>query len=191
MNKLFFTLAVALLGALPMIAANDLAIVENVKGVLVFTDCTPTADYDVIGEVTYVDEAYEPGNGIPPRYQDIKMGLIINAVLAHRDAEAIITTINDNGTGSADIIKFKPNTINRDQARVNSYKGLLYFANCKPLAPYQTIKRLQGSPTFRYGLVRKHFIKKASKRSMRNKGVNGVIVEYNKKVRDVGELIRL
>lgn len=191
MKKITQILIAALLTASPLLAQNDIAIVEDVKGVLVFTDCTPLAEYDIIGEVTYIDEAYNAYSSIPPRYQEIKMGLVINAILAHRDVEGIITTINDNGTGSAQLLKFKPNAVNKDRARVNTYKGLLYFANNKPAVTYQTVKSLKGPSSFRYGIVRKHFIKKANKRSMRNKGVNAIVVDFKKGVRDNAQLIKL
>ena len=180
----------ATLSTLMVVAQNDIARVENIKGVYVFTDNTPLAEYDVIGEVSFQDDWYSAFSSLPPRYVQIRMGLVINAVLANREVEGIITDIHDDGTGTATMIKFKPNAKDRDLAKVNSYKNLLYFSDCQPVAPYELIKAVNGPSSYRYGLVRKHFLKKTRKLGLRNKGIEAVIVQYNKGINDKGQYIR-
>ena len=188
MKKLLFIFALAL----PMLcqAQNNIAVVPELHGVLIFTDNTPVADYDIVGEVSYQQESSDPYLSNPAQYEKIRRGLVINAILANRQVEGIITDIKDNGTGEAKMIIFKPTAKDRNLARVNEYKGVLYFYDCQPQAQNSTVKKYSAPSSFRYSVVRKGVIKKAAKKKLHKKGVNAVVVTYRSGRRDKVDAIR-
>ena len=188
MKKILILIALAL----PMLsmAQNDVAVVPELHGVLIFTDNTPLADYDIVGEITYQQDSPDPYVANPAQYDKIRRGLVINAILANRQVEGIITDIHDNGTGSAKMIIFRPGAKDRNLARVNEYKGVLYFYDCEPKNAYTSVKKFGAPSSFRYSVVRKGVIKKAAKKKMRKQGVNAVVVTYRTTMRDKANAIR-
>lgn len=125
----------------------SLARVENVSGIFVFTDCTPVAQYDVIGEVTVTGyESPELQNSLG-QYQAVRDALIKTAKAANESAEGVILTLVTGGVDKAHIIKFRDHSENCALAKVKRYRGIYVFCDCMPLSTYDNIGTLKGKST--------------------------------------------
>lgn len=157
---------------------KDVARVSNFSGVLVFTDCTPLAPYEILGEVNSAPSSngsdYIMSTGVmffmshsaTPQYTDIRNQLITNAVLANRQVEGIITSLPKEGEGRATLIKFKDDLDHNNLAKVNSHQGVMVFTDCMPINGYTFVGEINkaGGTSADYSAIRDRLIKKSKKK---------------------------
>lgn len=169
---------------------NSIARVEKVNGILVFTDCMPAAQYDVIGEVSVTGyESKELQNSLG-QYQAVRDELIKAAKAANGLAEGVILTLVTGGTDKAHIIKFRDHSENCALANAKRYRGIYVFCDCIPLSAYDYIGTLKGKATLipQYTYLRDDFIKKCAKKY---KNANGIIIQLVSGGKDSAEAIKL
>lgn len=184
-----------------------LARVENFSGVYVFTDCSPIAEYEVLGEVSSSlnqkeDESFfmstggiggmmlmSGGDSATPQYTDIRSSLIVNAVLANRQVEGLIIKLPKAGEGSALMIKFKEGTTDRSLARVNSHMGIWVFVDNKPINQYTSVGFIKNAKagSADYNVIRNKLIKLCSKKFPSAQGIIPHLVSGG---HDSGEAIK-
>lgn len=165
---------------------NNIARVSNFSGVLVFTDCTPIAPYNILGEVNSAafsnsesvfmmsaGRMFFISNGEMPQYTDIRDQLIANAVLANRQVEGIIISLQKDGEGRASLIKFTEVSEDNNLARVNSHQGMLVFTDCMPVNNYTYVGKINkaGGMTGDYNAIRDRLIKKSRKKYPDTQGI--------------------
>lgn len=86
----------------PSVADSDkaLARVRKVNGLLVFTDCEPINEYDIV-------ERESATFGFSSDYDSIRNKLIKKAIKDYPDADGVILQFKTGGTDRAVVIKFK------------------------------------------------------------------------------------
>ena len=178
---------------------NDIARAENYSGVYVFTDCTPMAKYEILGDISFGGKNgggslvvgggvmfYSSGSEL--QYTDIRNGLISSAIMANRQVEGVILKLNNSGQGRATMIKFLNNNEDKSLARVNMHNGVLVFMDCIPVSPYQSLGRIRniGGLDPDYNVLRDKLIRKCIKKFS---GTQGVIPVFVSGGNDSGEAI--
>ena len=189
----------------------NIARVANYSGIYVFTDCTPIAQYDILGDVFYDKEgakhiamipAYGYSNGslevtgttiIPytetPQYTDIRDGLIAQAVMANRQVEGVLLSFPKEGEGRATLIKFKDGVNDKSLAKVNAHLGVFVFTDCVPINTYSFVGKISKAEGLNtdYNNLRDRLIRKAlNKYSV----VQGIIPRFVSGANDTAEAIR-
>lgn len=185
---------------------KDYAIVQMYGSVYIFNDCTPVDSYEILGEVsysgrsdgsTYITMPNGTGGstvivseGSASQYTSIRNGLIANAVMANREVEGIIISIEKEGEGRATMIKFKEKSERNKIAKVNNHRGLLVFSDCMPINTYTSIKKVKGKLAYlssSYDYIRDKLLEKAVK----TKDCNAVIINLVEGGRDYVETITI
>lgn len=168
----------------------SLARVEKVNGILVFTDCTPLAQYDVIGEVSVIGSGSQEIQRSGAQYQSVRDELIKTAKSANGMAEGVILTLVTGGTDKAHIIKFRDPSEKCDLANVKRYRGIYVFCDCTPLSSYDYVGTLKGKLTLipQYTNLRDDLIQKCTKKY---KDANGLIIQLVSGGKDTAEAIKL
>jgi len=183
MKKLLF--AFILFFSINAIAQSNIATVKKIQGLYIFTDNEPKSEYIVFGEISISTQ--DALNDIDIKisggqYQPCRDFLITKTRLSNNMADGIILNLVNGGTDKAIIIKFKENTINKDQAKVNKYQGIYTFIDCEPTTKYQSL----GTVTFKnsisfasrqYSSIRDILIKKSLKEY---NGSNGIILQLSR-----------
>lgn len=170
---------------------KNLARVETYGGVLVFTDCTPVAPYEILGDVTNAtlssNEGYSSSflllggllfsggssSGATPQYPDIRNQLVINALMANRQVEGILISLPKYGEGRATLIKFKDGAEDKALARVNYHLGVLVFTDCTPINSYTfvgNIPKVKRAGIY-YNNIRDKLIMQAQKKFPATEGI--------------------
>lgn len=186
----------------------DLARVENYSGIYVFTDCTPVASYEILGDVFFDKEGEQHAMVLPlynassgtinttainyketPQYPDIRDGLIVQAVMANRQADGIIISISKAGEGRATIIKFKEGAEDRALARVKPHMGVFVFTDCTPVNTFTFVGKINkaGGLSADYNDLRDRLIKKVLKKYP---SAQGIITRFVSGGYDSAEAIR-
>lgn len=186
---------------------KNLARVETYGGVLVFTDCTPVAPYEILGDVTNAtlssNEGYSSSflllggllfsggssSGTTPQYPDIRNQLVINALMANRQVEGILISLPKYGEGRATLIKFKDGAEDKALARVNYHLGVLVFTDCTPINSYTfvgNIPKVKRAGIY-YNNIRDKLIMQAQKKFP---AAEGIITHLISGGRDSAEAIK-
>lgn len=186
----------------------NLARVACYSGVLIFTDCMPVKQYEILGEVYYDKSGKQHATTLysynsatnsinstaisyteSPQYPEIRDGLIIQSVMANRYVEGIIITITNEGEGRATMIKFKEGVEDKDLARVNTHYGLFVFTDCIPINTYSFVGKINraGGLNVDYNVLRDKLLKKIINRYPI---AQGVIPRFVSGGRDTAEAIR-
>ena len=181
----------------------SLAHVENANGVYIFTDCVPVAAYEVLGNVFFNQRGEHSTMVLPTyhsyamsvidieethQYTEIRNGLIAQAIMANRQVEGILITIQAEGKGQATLIKFKNSTDDKSLARVNSHLGVYVFTDCMPVNGYSFVGKINGAGGLNsdYNHLRDKLIKKAKNRFP---SVQGIIPRFVTGGKDTAEAI--
>lgn len=112
MKRLTYVLAATLMigGALMGFKAEnskELGRVIRQKGLYVFSDCTPVAEYDVLGSVRPKNKGARVFGMKSVQYESIRNDILSAAKEEYPNADGIILHLYDGGKDEADVIKFK------------------------------------------------------------------------------------
>jgi len=169
---------------------NNIAVVNKIQGFYIFIDNQPTAEYDVIGEVTTTGHNDNDIKNSGAQYQSVRDYLIKTARQVNYTADGLILSLVNGGTDKAIIIKFKENAQNKSQAKVTQYQGLYLFVDCEPLKETKylgTIKSKMSFSSAQYSSLRDKLIKKC-------KGdypdAKGLIIKFVSGGTDTGDAIK-
>lgn len=77
--------------------------VRQFQGLYIFSDCTPIAEYQVLGTIQRTGVMSFRSS----QYESIRDVLITRAKKEYPDAEGLILDLRDGGTDKADVIRFK------------------------------------------------------------------------------------
>ena len=211
MKKIIFVACVMMVYATLFaqdLGKNNIARVNSYGGTFVFTDCTPVAEYEILGDVYFDKEGKQhtltmqtynaqtksmnPSTmtvTVTPQYTDIRDGLITQAVMANRQVEGVLISITKEGEGRATLIKFKEGATNKDIARVSAHLGVLVFTDCVPVNNYSFIGQINraGGVSSDYNTLRDRLIKKALKKYS---DVQGIIPRFVSGGADSAEAIK-
>lgn len=176
----------------------EIARVEQFAGVCVFSDCTPLAKYEVLGDITFNSSGEEalimmPGTVMyagaeTPQYTEIRNGLVSQSVLANRQVEGVLITITKSGQGKATMIKFIDSSEDKTLAKANLHSGVLVFTDCKPLNSYSFLGKVSGNGGFNtdYNILRDRMVKRSVKKYSK---VQGIIPHFVTGGKDTAEAI--
>lgn len=167
----------------------SLARVENVNGVYVFNDCSPIAEYEVLGEVTITGyESSDLRNSLG-QYTIVRNELIRTAKAANSQVEGVILTLVAGSADKAHMIRFKDPQEDHSLARVKRYSGIYVFCDSDPLSKFEFIGNLKGKFTFvpQYSTLRDDFIKKCTKKY---KNASGIIIHLVSGGKDTAEAVK-
>lgn len=81
---------------------KDLARVEQLQGIYIFSDCKPVAKYKYLGTIKR-----NTGGFGGSQYADVRDGLIKQIKKEYPEADGIILILKSGGTDRADAIKFE------------------------------------------------------------------------------------
>jgi len=169
---------------------NDVARVDKVNGVYVFNDCTPLADYEVIGEIEcsgYQDPTITTSHG---QYTPVRDNMLRNAKRANYDTEGVILKLVNGGVDMATIIRFKNQEEDHSLARVNRYQGVYVFVDCSPVAEYQYLGNCNSTNDIfktQYTPLRDKLINICTHKY---KDANGIILHLISNGKDTAEAIK-
>ncbi len=168
----------------------DIAHVEKSNGLFVFTDCSPIAEYEVIGEVSTNGTGNRDLQNSLGQYEAVRDELIKIARAANSQVEGVILTFVTGGYDKAHLIKFKDPSKDCSLARVKRYSGIYIFCDNTPLCEYEYLGNLKGKFTFipQYVNLRDHFVQKCRRKY---KNANGVILHLVTRGKDSAEAINL
>lgn len=200
-------LTLTLLAAIYITAAAqiNLAHVNKVYDLYIFTDCEPVDEYEMIGEVTCstyndygstslstsidlngnvrVGTISTPGTGIrsdveSTQYTSVRDFLIQRARIAYKDIDGILLYPQMNGTNRAIAITFKSKSDTNKLAMAKQIQGLYIFTDCRPVLDYTTVgfNRSKFGLLPEYTYLRNRFIDKCSKKTL--KASNAVIYDF-------------
>lgn len=168
MNRIMILASLFFIGILTTsFSQNNIATVKKINGFYVFTDSEPIGEYDVIGEVNTTGHTDPDLTNSLGQYQAVRDYLIRAARQANYSADGLIMTLVNGGTDKAVIIKFKENSKNKDQAKVNQYNGIYIFTDCEPTAKSKylgTIKSKGSMFSAQYTTFRDKLIKSSFKK---------------------------
>ena len=169
---------------------NNIASVNKINGFYIFTDNQPISEYEVIGEVNTTNHSDMDITRSGAQYQPVRDYLIKTARQVNYTADGLILSLVNGGTDKALIIKFKENTVTKNQAKVNQYQGIYLFVDCKPTTETQYIGTVKHSTSFsssQYSALRDKLLKKC-KSSFPD--ANGIIIKFVSGGTDTGDAIK-
>jgi hypothetical protein len=168
---------------------NNIASVNKIQGLLIFTDCQPISDYEVIGEVNTLMGTDNDLKKSGAQYQPVRDLLIKLTKQVNYKAEGLILSLVNGGQDKAVIIKFKDQT-NNSHARVNQYQGVYIFVDNDPLTPYDYAGNIipkNKSNSNQYTSIRELFLQKCVKDFGQAKGM---ILKFVNGGADIGDAIK-
>ena len=172
-------------------SGNDISLarVERHNGIFVFSDCSPIASYDIIGEVSTTGYMNIEIQNSLAQYQPVRDELIKAAKAANGQVEGVILTLITGGIDKAYLIKFNNPSEDYSLAMVKRYSGVYIFSDCAPLAPYEYLGNLKGKSTLipQYTRLRDDFIKKCLRKFP---NANGIILHLVSGGKDSAEAIK-
>ena len=168
---------------------NNIATVNKIQGLLIFTDCQPISDYEVIGEVNTLMGTDKDLKNSGAQYQPVRDLLIKIAKQVNYEAEGLILSLVNGGQDKAVLIKFK-DQINLNHAKVNQFQGVYIFVDNEPLSQYDfvgTIVPKNRSNSYQYTSIRELFLQKCVKDYGQAKGM---ILKFINGGTDIGDAIK-
>jgi hypothetical protein len=188
MKKIIF-LTFLLLTFFYSYSQNSLAIVNKIQGLLIFTDCQPVSDYEVIGEVNTLMGTDDDLKKSGAQYQPVRDLLIKITKQVNYKAEGLILSLVNGGQDKAVLIKFKDQT-NINHARVNQYQGVYIFVDNEPSNTFDFAGNIvpKNRPNSnQYTSIREIFLQKCVKDYGQAKGM---ILKFVNGGSDLGEAIK-
>lgn len=184
--------------SLSIFSQQNLAIVENVNGVYVFTDCEPVAKYEIIGHISRnnpMSQVVVKGHIMSTpvisfeQHEEKKTELANDAARANRATEAIIITRETTADGAANIIKFADGETNTNLGLVKKINGVYVFIDCKPVGEYHYLGECTNNKSgdWRYDTIRDNLLKEMLKKYPEG---DGIIMHYNTGKKDYCECIK-
>lgn len=172
MNKLFILMACVISSVVVMAQDCDskLANVYKHNGLLIFTDCEPINEYDVV-------EHERSAISWSGQYTEIKNKLTRRALRDYPSADGIIISMTEGHVDRAVVIKFKDSEKDNSLARVYRTNGLLTFTDCDPVCDFNVTARSKAvfGLSGEYTHVKNKLIKKLIKI---NPLVDGVLLTF-------------
>ncbi len=169
---------------------NNIATVNKINGFYIFTDNQPLSEYEVIGEVNTSGHKDPDISRSGSQYQPVRDYLIKTARQVNYTADGLILTLVNGGTDKALIIKFKENSTNKNQAKVNQYQGVYLFVDCEPNKENQYIGTVKITTSFtssQYSALRDKLLKKCKNSFPEAKGI---IIKFVSGGTDTGDAIK-
>jgi hypothetical protein len=169
---------------------NNLAVVNKIQGLFVFTDCQPIEDYEVIGEVNTTMGSDEELRKSGAQYQPVRDLLIKISKQVNYKAEGLILSLVNGGQDKAVLIKFKSEKTTNSRGKVNQYQGINLFVDNEPLSGYDYVGNVQPknkSNSVQYSAIRELFLQKCVKDFGQSKGL---ILKFINGGSDLGEAIK-
>ena len=171
--KRIFSLMVCLIITLMAIAQEcdfKLANVYRHNGLLIFTDCEPVNEYDVVEH----ERSVLSWSG---QYSEIKNKLTRRALRDYPSADGIIISMTEGHVDRAVVVKFKNPENDNSLARVYRTNGLLTFTDCDPACDFDITARSKSffGISGEYTHVKNKLIRKLIKV---NPNVDGVLLTF-------------
>lgn len=172
MNRFIFLLACLASTVLSMAQGCDsrLANVYRHNGLLIFTDCEPINEYEVV-------EHERSALSWSGQYSEIKNKLTRRALRDYPSADGIILSMVEGHVDRAVVIKFKDSEKDNSLARVYRTNGVLTFTDCDPLCDFNVTARSKSimGISGQYTHVKNKLIRKLVKV---NPLVDGVLLTF-------------
>lgn len=171
--KKIFSLMVCLVATVVAFAQGcdvKMANVYRHNGLLIFTDCDPVNEYDVVEH----EKSVLSWSG---QYSEIKNKLTRKALRDYPDADGIIISMTEKHVDRAVVIKFKNPEKDNSLARVYRTNGLLTFTDCDPVCDFDITARSKAvfGISGEYSHVKNKLIRKLVKV---NPNVDGVLLSF-------------
>lgn len=172
MNKLI-VLLVCMVSSFAVMAQDcdkKMARVYRHNGLLIFTDCEPVSDYEVVDHV-------KSAISWDGQYSGIKDKLVRKALSDNPTADGIILSMTSAAADKAVVIRFKEGA-DKQKATVRRSNGVLVYTDCEPECDYEVVARSKVSFALngQYDSLRDKLIKKILKK---NPYIDGVILTFS------------
>ena len=187
-TKYIFTI-ICFITSISIYSQKNLAEVNKINGIYIFTDSKPVEDYDVLGEIK-ADESDKDIRISGAQYTSVRDNLINNSRLANYNVEGLILNLVNGGTEKAIMIKFKNKERKNSIAKVEQYQGIYIFTDCTPISSnnyIQTVNFYGSYGSGQYSNVRDILIKKAKRKYPDTEGIILKLVSGGK---DLGDLVK-
>ena len=169
---------------------NNIAVVNKIQGFYIFSDCLPTAEYEVIGEVSSDGNSDKEIKASKSQYQPVRDYLIKSARQVNYNADGLILSLVNGGIDKAVIIKFKEVNGKNSQAKVNQYQGVYVFVDNEPLNNNEyvgTVKIKGNLASVQYSSVRDKLIDRCK---IEFAGARALILKFVNGGNDSGDVIK-
>lgn len=187
--KNILLLLILSISCLDSFSQNNIATVNKIQGLLIFTDCQPVSDYEVIGEVNTMMGTDNDLKNSGAQYQPVRDLLIKLTKQVNYKADGIILSLVNGGQDKAVLIKFK-DQINSSHARVNQFQGVYIFVDNEPLSTYDYVGNVipkNRSNSNQYTSIRELFLQKCVKDYGQAKGM---LLKFVNGGADIGDAIK-
>lgn len=187
--KNILLLLILFISCLDSFSQNNIATVNKIQGLLIFTDCQPVSDYEVIGEVNTMMGTDNDLKNSGAQYQPVRDLLIKLTKQVNYKADGIILSLVNGGQDKAVLIKFK-DQINSSHARVNQFQGVYIFVDNEPLSTYDYVGNVipkNRSNSNQYTSIRELFLQKCVKDYGQAKGM---LLKFVNGGADIGDAIK-
>ncbi|MDG1724815.1 MAG: hypothetical protein P8I11_03915 [Bacteroidia bacterium] len=141
MKRFFFTavLTIVFFGVIYAQDKSTTAISNTIQDLIVFTDCEPLSEYEVLDEINVTSIPPSQISKPPINYLDVRNLYIRTVKKMNLGADGIIFRLNKSGVSSAVAIKFFDNSIPNDTSTVNYNRDLFCFIDSKPLEGFDVL----------------------------------------------------
>jgi len=187
--KYFLLLFLLSISSINVFSQNNIALVNKIQGLLIFTDCQPISDYEVIGEVNTMMGNDNDLTNSGAQYQPVRDLLIKIAKHVNYKAEGMILSLVNGGQDKGILIKFKDQN-NNNHAKVNQFQGVYIFVDNEPLSQYAfggTILPKNRPSSNQYTSIRELFLQKCVKDYGQAKGM---MLKFVNGGADIGDAIK-
>jgi hypothetical protein len=187
--KYFLLLFLLSISSINVFSQNNIALVNKIQGLLIFTDCQPISDYEVIGEVNTMMGNDNDLTNSGAQYQPVRDLLIKITKQVNYKAEGLILSLVNGGQDKGILIKFKDQN-NMNHARVNQFQGVYIFVDNEPLNQYDfvgTIIPKNRPSSNQYTSIRELFLQKCVKDYGQAKGM---MLKFVNGGTDIGDAIK-
>jgi len=147
---------------------------KKIDGLLVFTECEPLSEYDILDEITVTSIPPTQVSKPPINYMDVRDLYIRTTKKMNADADGIIIKLSKSGVSSAVIIKFLNESISNDTSIVKTSRGLYCFVDSQPVNSYKNLGPIVNKLNLYnvpYKIAREGFLKRCLKQFPESKGV--------------------
>jgi hypothetical protein len=168
-----------------------LAISQEFDGLVVFTECEPLSEYDILDEITVTSIPPTQVSKPPINYVDVRDLYIRTTKKMNDDADGIIIKLSKSGVSSAVIIKFLNESISNDTSIVKTSRGLYCFVDSQPINSYKNLGPIVNKLNLYnvpYKIAREGFLKRCIKQFPKSEGV---IFEFKYNTPNTADAVRL
>ena len=165
--KILITVLINLLSSASYAQLSKIeAIASNIDGLIIFTECEPKNDYDILDEISVSSIPPSKISNPPINYLDVRDLYLRTVNKMNLGADGIIFRLNKSGISSAVIIKFIDKTESNNISVVTAIDDLYCFIDSEPASKIEVLGPIVNQYSLHnipLKIARDGFLKKCNK----------------------------